>query len=177
MGKPDFSTLEMEPVRVLFVCMGNICRSPAAEGVLRALAERGGAAGRVAVASAGTIGLHAGELPDPRMRAAAARRGYVLQSRARQFAREDFARHDLVVVMDEANRRGVLQLASSEAERAKVFRFVEFCRAHAAASEVPDPYYGGETGFEQVLDLLEDGCGVLLERVVADDRRRARAPD
>lgn len=159
-----------ESVRVLFVCMGNICRSPAAEGVLRDLAARAGAADRVAVSSAGTIGLHAGELPDPRMRAAAARRGYVLQSRARQFAREDFARHDLIVVMDEANRRGVLELASTAADRGRVFRFVEFCRAHADASEVPDPYYGGSSGFEQVLNLLEDGCSGLLERIRADGK-------
>lgn len=155
------------PLRVLFVCMGNICRSPAAEGVLRALAEKRGLADRVAVGSAGTIGYHEGDLPDARMRAAALRRGYELRSRARRFAREDFSRHDLIVVMDEDNRRDVLALAADEADRAKVRRFTEFCRAHPGADKVPDPYYGGDEGFERVLDLLEDGCAGLLDEAVA----------
>lgn len=147
--------------------MGNICRSPAAEGVLRALADRGGVAHRVAVGSAGTIGDHEGDLPDARMRAAASRRGYELRSRARQFVRADFARHDLIVVMDDDNRRDVLALAADEADRAKVRRFTEFCRAHPGEDKVPDPYYGGAEGFERVLDLLEDGCARLLDEAVA----------
>lgn len=150
--------------RVLFVCMGNICRSPAAEGVFRALIERAGRADRWEIASAGTIGMHAGELPDARMRAAAARRGYDLRSRARRIDRADFLRFDLILTMDEDNRRNVLALAGDEAERARVHRFVDFCRKQAGVDAVPDPYYGGEVGFERVLDLLEDGCSTLLER-------------
>ena len=143
--------------------MGNICRSPAAEGVFRSLAERAGRSAHWEIASAGTIGMHAGESPDPRMRAAAARRGYALRSRARRIEREDFSRFDLIVTMDEDNRRNVLALAACQDERARVRRFVEFCRKHVEASSVPDPYYGGADGFERVLDLLEDGCAGLLE--------------
>ncbi len=143
--------------------MGNICRSPAAEGVFRGLSERAGRADRWEVASAGTIGMHAGELPDARMREAAARRGYDLRSRARRIEREDFSRFDLILTMDEDNRRHVLALAADEAGRARVRRFVDFCRKHVDADAVPDPYYGGAAGFEHVLDLLEDGCAGLLE--------------
>ena len=150
--------------RVLFVCMGNICRSPAAEGVFRFMLERSGRADRWEIASAGTIGMHAGDLPDARMRAAAARRGYDLRSRARRIERADFSRFDLILTMDEDNRRNVLALAGGDAERARVRRFVDFCRKHAGVDAVPDPYYGGEAGFERVLDLLEDGCSTLLER-------------
>jgi protein-tyrosine phosphatase len=152
---------------VLFVCMGNICRSPAAEGVMRALVEREGGAARVEIGSAGTIGFHAGALPDARMRASAARRGYELRSRARQVTPEDLVRYDLVITMDEENRRGVLALATSEAERGKVRRFTEFCREHDDR-EVPDPYYGGDAGFEHVLDLLEDGCRGVWEECRAE---------
>jgi protein-tyrosine phosphatase len=148
------------PFRVLFVCMGNICRSPAAEGVMRALAAQAGVA--VHVESAGTIGYHAGEPPDRRMIAAAKRRGYDLVSRARQVERADFEKFDLILTMDDANLRGVLGLASNDTERAKVARFTTYCREHPGATEVPDPYYGGGEGFERVLDLLEDGCRGLL---------------
>lgn len=146
--------------------MGNICRSPAAEGVLRSLAAGQGITQRLEIASAGTIGMHAGELPDARMRAAAARRGYALTSRARQVVAADLDRHDFIFVMDDDNRRGVLSLASTDAQRAKVHSFVELCSAHDDV-DVPDPYYGGEAGFEHVLDLLEDGCRGFLTRVSA----------
>lgn len=148
--------------RVLFVCMGNICRSPAAEGVLRHQVEAAGLASKVEVASAGTIGMHAGEMPDPRMRQTASKRGYRLESRARKFRAEDFTKHDLILTMDEANRREVLKLATTEEERAKVRSFCSYCRQHSE-KEVPDPYYGGQAGFEKVLDLLEDGCATLVE--------------
>jgi len=145
--------------------MGNICRSPAAEGVFRAMVARAGRSGAWEIASAGTIGMHAGELPDSRMRAAAARRGYELISRARRIERADFSRFDLILTMDEDNRRGVLALAGDETERARVRRLVDYCRRHPGVAAVPDPYYGGEAGFEHVLDLLEDACaGLLAER-------------
>ena len=151
-----------DPVfRVLFVCMGHICRSPAAEGVMRRLAERSGAEARWQISSAGTIGMHAGEASDARMRAAAARRGYDLRSRARQVAATDLDAYDLILTMDEANRRAVLALARTDAQRARVRPFVAYCRQHDV-EEVPDPYYGGADGFERVLDLLEDGCSALL---------------
>ena len=156
--------MEKQNVRLLFVCLGNICRSPAGEGVMRALVDQAGFADRVEIASAGTIGLHAGELPDPRMRVAAAKRGYELTSHARQIARADLDRFDLILTMDEDNRRNVLALATTDAQRAKVRRFVDFCREHTDDA-VPDPYYGSADGFEHVLDLLEDGCRGVLEKV------------
>ncbi len=165
----------MNKAHVLFVCMGNICRSPAAEGVLRALAKQGGLDDRVEIASAGTIGLHAGELPDSRMRAAAAKRGYSLTSRARKFGASDFKRFDLILTMDEDNRRDVLNQAATDADRARVRSFVEFCREHRASS-VPDPYYGGPEGFEHVLDLLEDGCAGILD-TIAQGISRKDMPD
>ncbi|HTJ79484.1 MAG TPA: low molecular weight protein-tyrosine-phosphatase [Rariglobus sp.] len=160
----DVGAIEKQKYRILFVCMGNICRSPAGEGVMRALVEKAGLSGHVEIASAGTIGLHAGELPDARMRAAAARRGYELKSRARQVASTDLDHFDLILTMDENNRRNVLALAESDDQRTRVRRFVDFCSQHQAL-EVPDPYYGGEEGFDEVLDLLEDGCQGVLDTV------------
>ena len=149
--------------RILFVCLGNICRSPAAEAVLRRLAEQAGAGDRVQVDSAGTYGGHAGDLPDPRMRAAAQRRGYALTHRARRIVEEDFERFDRIVVMDEMNYEAVHRLAPSRAAAAKIFRMTEFCRRHPERTYVPDPYYEGHEGFELVLDMLEDGCEGILE--------------
>ena len=154
--------METRKTGVLFVCMGNICRSPAGEGVMRALVAKAGLSGRVEIASAGTIGLHAGELPDARMRAAAARRGYELKSRARQIIRADLDRYDLILTMDGDNLRNVLALAATDEQRARVRPFVGFCSKHKDTS-VPDPYYGGDEGFEHVLNLLEDGCDGVLE--------------
>lgn len=136
---------------------------------MRALVEKAGLAASVEVASAGTIGMHAGEPPDGRMRAAAGRRGYELAGRARQITREDLDRFDLVLTMDEDNRRNVLALAGSDAQRARVRRFAEFCRRHRVDA-VPDPYYGGTEGFEHVLDLLEDGCCGVLDTIMAGSR-------
>lgn len=153
--------MEKSKTRVLFVCMGNICRSPAGEGVMRSLVEQAGLSEQVEIASAGTIGMHAGSLPDPRMRTAAARRGYALISRARKFVAADLDVFDLILTMDEDNHRNVLALASTPEQRARVRPFCDFCEQHEDAA-VPDPYYGGPQGFDHVLDLLEDGCrGVL----------------
>ncbi len=152
---------------VLFVCMGNICRSPAGEGVMRALVAKEGLSDRVEIASVGTIGLHAGELPDERMRAAAARRGYELNSRARQITREDMERYDFILTMDGSNHRDVLALATTNVQRSRVWPFVGFCSKHNDTS-VPDPYYGGAEGFEHVLDLIEDGCGGFLRSIRKD---------
>jgi protein-tyrosine phosphatase len=154
---------------VLFVCMGNICRSPVGEGVMRAMVEKAGLSDRVEVASAGTIGLHAGSLPDARMRAAASRRGYELGSRARQITREDLDRYDFILTMDGSNHRDVLALATTNAQRSRVWPFVGFCSKHKDTS-VPDPYYGGDEGFERALDLIEDGCAGLLRSLVKKTR-------
>ncbi len=151
--------------KILFVCLGNICRSPAAEGVLKAAAERKGLSDKIAVDSAGTYGGHAGQLPDSRMRSAAARRGYDLTHRARQITEEDFIDFDMIVVMDDMNYESVSRLAPERRYLDKLYRFAEFCGRHPQWSHVPDPYYEGREGFELVLDLLEDGCEGILEKI------------
>lgn len=147
--------------RVLLVCMGNICRSPLAEGVLRQrLAEAGGGLG-VVVDSAGTHGYHAGSPPDRRAQVAAARRGIDIRDlRAREVAAEDFETFDLILAMDEDNLIR-LEAEAPEQHRHKLRLFLEF--AQASETEVPDPYYGGAAGFERVLDLVEDASHGLLE--------------
>ena len=152
----------MEKIKILFVCLGNICRSPAAEEIMRQLVKREGLSSRIEVDSAGTYGGHAGDLPDPRMRRAARARGYELASRSRRITEDDFREFDLVVVMDDSNYERAYRLAPSPEEADKIRRMTAFCRCHQA-TYVPDPYYEGARGFELVLDLLEDACSGLLE--------------
>jgi protein-tyrosine phosphatase len=151
-------------VRICFVCLGNICRSPTAEGVMRHLVEEAGLAQQVVVESAGTGDWHVGNAADERARTAAQRRGYRLDGRARQFVPADFARCDYVVAMDASNRRNLEQLAPSPQARAKVRLLREF-EPEGAGGDVPDPYYGGPEGFERVLDLCEEACRGLLAHV------------
>lgn len=147
-----------ETKRVLFVCLGNICRSPSAEGVFRAFVAERGLGAQVEVDSAGTGVWHAGELPDPRSRQAAAKRGYRLDSRARQVEADDFQRFDLIVAMDRDNLR---TLHAMRQGRARVCLLSEFLPP-GSPPDVPDPYYGGTRGFEQVLDMIEAACEPLL---------------
>lgn len=147
--------------RILFVCLGNICRSPAAEAVFRRLVEEAGLTDRFEIDSAGTYGGHAGQLPDPRMRVAASRRGYRLTHQARLLREADFDRFDRIIVMDDDNYERAHRLAPSREAAAKIDRMGDFC--HPRRSYIPDPYYEGAEGFELVLDLLEDGCASLLE--------------
>ena len=155
---------------LLFVCLGNICRSPAAEGIMRQLVRCQGLDGHFEIDSAGTYGGHRGELPDPRMRSAAARRGLSLTHRARKITGEDFDRFDRIIVMDDSNYENVHRLAPSRAAGDKIFRMTDFCRHHPDQTYVPDPYYEGHEGFELVLDLLEDGCKGLLEALQKEGR-------
>lgn len=148
---------------MLFVCLGNICRSPAAEGVFRKLVADAGRADEFDIDSAGTGGWHAGEPADHRMRAAAERRGYRLDSIARQIRAEDFERFDLILTMDEENFRRVSRFRR-DGGRARIARLREFCEIHGVG-EVPDPWFGGAEGFEEVLDILEDACAGLLRRL------------
>jgi protein-tyrosine phosphatase len=144
-------------MRILFVCMGNICRSPTAEGVMRALVREAGLEDRIEVDSAGTGGWHVGAPPDRRATDAAARRGTELSGAARRFdATRDFDRFDLIVAMDAENRRDLEALAPDDEARAKVRMFL------AGDRDVPDPYYGGDDGFEEVLDLVEEAARDLL---------------
>jgi len=154
----------MKDYAILFVCMGNICRSPTAHGVFRHQLLERGLASRVQVDSAGTHGYHVGRPPDERSQEHAARRGYDLADlRARQLLPQDFERYDLVLVMDHDNHENARELCPP-GQLHKLRRFTEFCLQHTAQA-VPDPYYGGEQGFEQVLDLVEDACGGLLQHV------------
>jgi protein-tyrosine phosphatase len=149
--------------RVLFVCMGNICRSPAAEIILRHQAELAGRAEDVLVDSAGTIGHHAGSPPDPRMAEILRERGFTVSGSARQIQPDDLRHYDLIVTMDESNHADVLRLDPSGQTHAKIRPFVGFCRLHDDP-RVPDPYYGGRRGFDHVVNLLIDGCeGILAE--------------
>lgn len=158
----------MAEQRLLFVCLGNICRSPAAEGVFLHLIASEGLEDRFVVDSAGTGGWHVGNPADRRMRAAAERRGIHLPSRARQIELADFTSFDRILTMDDDNLRNVRSLVRELGERpglARIEPMTSHCRVHQV-SEVPDPYYGGEQGFEDVLDLLEDACGGLLETLL-----------
>jgi len=158
-------------MRVLFVCMGNICRSPTAEGVMRTLVERAGLGERAQLDSAGTGAWHVGSPPDARASAAARARGYTLKGSARQVRAGDFRDFDLLLAMDRQNQLELLALAPDEERRAKVRLLREFDPASTAAAagagplEVPDPYYGAAGGFEEVLDLLEAACAGLLEQI------------
>lgn len=144
------------PPRILFVCTGNICRSPTAEGVVRTLFAREGFAAELD--SAGTQGYHVGEAPDPRAQRAAVRRGYDLSRlRARKLVPADFARFDLLLAMDEGHL-DLMRAQCPAAHRHKIRLFLD----SAPSAEVPDPYYGGDAGFEHVLDLCEDGARSLL---------------
>ena len=150
--------------RVLFVCTGNICRSPTADGVARQMIVRLGLEREIAVDSAGTTGYHAGERPDPRACAAAQKRGYDLRKlRARRLEDRDFERFDLLLAMDEEHL-AIMQRKCPPEHRHKVQRFMDFARRFDAR-EVPDPYYGGERGFDVVLDMVEDAVGGLIERL------------
>lgn len=151
--------------RVLFVCLGNICRSPAAEGIFLKMVQDAGLEKHIHVDSAGTGGWHVGDGPDNRMIRHAKQRGYDLtQLEARQFHSEDFKNFDYILTMDSSNYKNVISLDVKKEHHHKVKPMTSFCRIHQIA-EVPDPYYKEEEGFEHVLDLLEDACGELLEHI------------
>ncbi|HVL97472.1 MAG TPA: low molecular weight protein-tyrosine-phosphatase [Solirubrobacteraceae bacterium] len=152
-------------MRLLFVCLGNICRSPTAENVMRRLVREAGLEDRVEIDSAGTGSWHVGRPPDERAAATARARGLTLEGTARQVAPQDFERFDLILAMDGANLRELRALAPDAAARAKVRRLREFDPRSAGDLDVPDPYYGGDDGFELVFDVVERACRGLLDEL------------
>lgn len=158
-------------ISVLFVCTGNICRSPTAEGVFRKLAADAGLAERMAADSAGTHAYHVGEPPDPRTQAAAVKRGYDLSGlRARKVERADFQRFDLILAMDH-DHQAILSRMAPPAVNHKLRLMMSYARRFGER-EVPDPYYGGPGEFEQVLDMIEDAAQGLLESLAKDSSLR-----
>lgn len=155
----------MNPKKILFVCMGNICRSPSAEAVFAGMANNRGLAKQFEVDSAGTLAYHVGESADRRMQSHASKRGYNLTSISRKFnPNKDFNNFDLIIGMDNENIQTLKSKARNEADLQKICKITDFSKEWDY-DEIPDPYYGGEEGFELVLDLLEDSCKGLLEKL------------
>ena len=158
-------------IKVLFVCTGNICRSPAAEGIFKKFVRDANLENDISIDSAGTIGYHSGELPDARMRKHASVRGYNLDSRARQFnPKKDYEEFDYIITMDDYHYTDLIQLDRKKLYTNKLFKMADFI-SDKDISEVPDPYYGGAEGFEFVIDILEDGTKNLLTKIKKDLER------
>ncbi len=158
----------IKKIRLLFVCLGNICRSPAAEGIMAGIVEKNDLQDIIEVDSAGTSGWHEGDLPDERMRSHGEKRGYDFCSRARKFRRSDFDDFDYIIVMDQNNYTTVKSMASSPEQADKIHLMTDYAVQYSSLDEIPDPYYGGSSGFELVLDLLEDACEGLLQSIKKD---------
>lgn len=154
----------MKKISVLFVCMGNICRSPMAEGIFNKIIDNKGLNDSFIVDSAGIIGYHEGEFADSRMQIHASKRGYKLAHRSRKVVRDDFEKFDFLIAMDEDNFEGLTRLAQTKSDNEKIYRMVDFSKKFQPA-HIPDPYYGGDQGFEHVIDLLEDACGGFFEKI------------
>lgn len=155
----------MERVGVLFVCLGNICRSPLAEGVFRHLVEEAGLAERFHIDSAGTSGYHDGEGPDPRTTAVAERRGVVLEHASRRMRVADFAQFQYILAMDTDNLERIEALARKAVVDPEIALLRAYDRAAPDGAEVPDPYFGGERGFEDVHEMVERACRGLLSHI------------
>lgn len=165
------------PYKLLFVCLGNICRSPAAENIMNHLIQKAGLSDnathryrdRIVCDSAGTGGYHIGSPPDSRMTYAAKLRGITLKGSARKFQVADFDDFDLILTMDKENYRDVLRLDTAGKYGDKVRLMCDFCR-YFEVKEVPDPYYGGKDGFDYVIEILLDACEGLLEYIVSQEK-------
>ncbi len=159
------NTSDNKPRRILFVCLGNICRSPAAEELFRTVvADHGDLDGWI-IDSAGIGSWHTGQLPDKRMRIHAARRGYSLRHRARQVSADDFDRFDLIIGMDSGNISDLRELAPTAESMSKIVPMARYFTMATRYDHVPDPYYEGAEGFELVLDLLDNACRNLYSRL------------
>ncbi len=152
-------------VKILFVCLGNICRSPSAEAVFKHFIEDTNSQSKISCDSAGTYGGHAGHKADSRMQKHAVLRGYNLTSISRQFIQSDFETFDLIIGMDDSNIRDIKRLDTENIYGDKIVKMTDYSR-RSNYTEVPDPYYGGSQGFELVLDILEDSCESLIEMLL-----------
>ncbi|MEL6354687.1 MAG: low molecular weight protein-tyrosine-phosphatase [Cyanobacteria bacterium J06627_28] len=150
--------------KLLFVCLGNICRSPSAENIMNHLLVARGLTEQISCDSAGTSGYHVGSAPDRRMTLAAQRQGITLTGSSRQFTKRDFEDFDIILAMDESNYRDILSMDLDQRFEHKVKLMCDFCQDHSD-KEVPDPYYGGEAGFDYVIELLTDACEGLLNDI------------
>ena len=157
-----------DKIKILFVCLGNICRSPAGEGVMKSIVEENGETDRFVIDSAGTGRYHIGELPDNRMRIHARKRGYELTHRCRQVKESDFEEFDLIIAMDESNRINLQRMAPSPEDENKIVMMADFVDTAMRYDHIPDPYYEGAQGFELVLDLLESGCSNLYRSLTGE---------
>jgi protein-tyrosine phosphatase len=151
-------------IKILFVCMGNICRSPSGEAVMNKLVRKAGLENEIECDSAGTIAYHEGEQADARMKRHALKRGIRLTSIARKFRNIDFEYFDYIIAMDKENYSDLLSFDKDKIFRNKIFMMTDFS-FNGKYSEVPDPYYSGPEGFELVLDILEDSCAGLLKKI------------
>jgi protein-tyrosine phosphatase len=161
-----------DKIRVLFVCMGNICRSPLAENVFRHYVTGAGLADRFEIDSAGTIGYHTGEMPDERTRSVAAARGITMTGTARQLTRRDFNTFDYIIAMDGENRAAIDELQQNSMGRPSIHMLREFDEEADGELDVPDPYSGGRRGFELVHDIIDRSCPVLLRHIVERENVR-----
>lgn len=161
------------PYKLLFVCLGNICRSPSAENIMNHLIAKAGLSDRIICDSAGTSSYHIGSPPDRRMTLAAKKKGITLVGEARQFQRSDFEDYDLILAMDQENYVDILALDLNQDYGDKVKLMCDFATSHSDR-DVPDPYYGGSDGFAYVIDLLLDGCQGLLDYVVESEQLKVK---
>lgn len=166
--------MNINKYNILFVCLGNICRSPAAQAVMQHMVDERGLGDRIYIDSAGTGGWHVGDLADKRMRVHARPRGYELTHRARTVQASDFEDFDLIVGMDAANVSDLRHLAATIEQQDKVVMMGDYIRRYPHYDHVPDPYYEGSEGFELVLDLLEDSCDNLLNQIIEQNNISTR---
>ena len=157
-------------MKLLFICLGNICRSPMAETIMRSITEKAKLADKIEIDSAGLIGYHEGEMSDPRMISHAKRRGYKITHISRKIRRSDFEYFDKILCMDDHNFDKLKDLAETNEETDKIERITDYCTRHVI-DHVPDPYYGGAQGFENVIDILEDACSNLLNTIIEEFKK------